>query len=238
MSYRYSLTREQAREIDRLAMEKYGVRGIILMENAGRECIRIADDMLGDCDNPTVEVFCGTGNNGGDGFVMARHLWNRGYAVRTWLVGDVQEIREKESDASINLDIVQRMGIPVEEITSEKDVEGAVGEAAEADLMVDALLGTGITGNVRGLYAPLIQSMNETGVPILAVDMPSGLDCDTGEVRGVAIRARRTVTFVMKKRGQTKLGAENFTGRIHVAEISVPRQLIEEKIEQWEKEGQ
>ena len=233
MKREFALTRDQAREIDRLAMERYGVRGLILMENAGLACTRAAGEMLEGVENPEVVIFCGTGNNGGDGFVVARHLWNRGIDVRTCLTGEVEEVLEKGTDASVNLEIARKMEIPVEELASEEDVGSAVAGASEADLIVDALLGTGISGEVRGIYAPLIEGINGAGAPVLAVDIPSGLDCDTGEVLGVAVRARRTVTFVLQKRGQTAPHARDYVGRLQVAEISVPRQLVKEKVEEW-----
>ena len=228
-----SLTREQSREIDRLAMERYGVRGLILMENAGRACADAVLPMCSRTGEPHVAIFCGSGNNGGDGFVVARHLWNSRVSVQIFLVGEVDSVLEKDSDASVNLEIVRNMEIPIAEITSEEDVDRAMQGAVGADLFVDALLGTGISGEVRGLFHPLIERINGCEVSVLAVDMPSGLDCDTGEVMGVAIRANRTVTFVLKKRGQTLPQARDYVGDVEVAEISVPRQLIEEKLAEW-----
>jgi NAD(P)H-hydrate epimerase len=233
MNREFSLTRDQAREIDRIAMEQYGVRGLILMENAGRACTEAAAELLGGVGNPEAFIFCGTGNNGGDGFVVARHLWNRGCDVRACLTGEIEDVLGKGSDASVNLEIARKMGIPVAEVMSEEDVKSVLDAASDADLLVDALLGTGISGEVRGVYAPLIEGINALDAPVLAVDIPSGLDCDTGEVLGVAVRARRTVTFVMKKRGQTVPQARDYVGRLQVAEISVPRQLIERKIQEW-----
>lgn len=232
----FTLTREQAREIDRLAMEEYGVRGLILMENAGRKCASVAVEMLEDVDNPEVAIFCGGGNNGGDGFVLARHLWNWGYAVKLYLVGHLEDVLSKDTDAAVNLEIACNMGIPITEIDSEEQVQSVAAGVAEVDLVVDALLGTGISGEVRGLFRPLIQALNDLPVRKMAVDMPSGLDCDTGEVLGVACEAEHTVTFVLRKRGQSRSGAERYTGRVHVAEISVPRELLERKIGEW-REG-
>ncbi len=233
-----SLTRDQAREIDRMAMEEYGVRGLILMENAGHECTRVAENMIESADDPHVSIFCGGGNNGGDGFVVARHLWNHGVEVQIYLVGDAEDVLEKGTDASVNLEIAQKMDLPIAEISNEDEARACGRQAADSDLVVDALLGTGITGDVRGPFAPLIETLNELPTPLMAVDMPSGLDCDTGEVLGVAARADATVTFVLKKRGQCRPGADEYVGELHVAEISVPRQLIKDRLEEWKQKGQ
>ncbi|MFW6457383.1 MAG: NAD(P)H-hydrate epimerase [Planctomycetota bacterium] len=152
-----SLTRDQAREIDRLAMEEYGVRGLILMENAGRRCACMVEKMVESVDAPQVSLFCGGGNNGGDGFVIARHPWNHGLSVHVYVVGEVHQILEKDTDASVNLEIVRNMDIPIAEITSDAGAKDHADKASESDLVVDALLGTGIAGDVRGHFRPLIE---------------------------------------------------------------------------------
>ena len=125
------------------------------------------------------------------------------------------------------------MDIPIEAATEENDVRAAVRTRSGADLAVDALLGTGITGEVREPFASAIEPMNNLGSPVLAVDVPSGLDCDTGRPQGCTVRAERTVTFVLNKRGFLEEGAEEYTGEVQVAEISVPRRLIESKVMEW-----
>jgi len=232
----YLVTRQQARELDRIAIEQYGIKGLILMENAGRACAREALDMLGAPEGTIVAVLCGTGNNGGDGFVIARHLSNAGCAVEAYLVGEIDSVLRAAGDAAVNLEIALNMGIPVKEIRDDAGVEAALDSAASADLIADALLGTGASGEVRGLFRPLIEGINAIGAPVLAVDVPSGLDCDTGEPLGVAVRADRTITFVLNKRGFPRPAAEPYVGRVGVAEISVPRSVIESKVSEWSEQ--
>lgn len=229
----YPVTREQARVLDRIAIEDYGIDGLILMENAGRACALEAASMLKWREDGQAALLCGPGNNGGDGFVVARHLVNWGYGVRAWLVGDLQEALRKGGEAGLNLQIALNMNIEVEEIRDGGDLQAALEGTREADLAVDALLGTGISGQVRGSFRPLIEGLNQASTPVLAVDVPSGLDCDTGRPMGVAVEAERTVTFVLNKRGFTRSGARSFTGEVQVAEISVPRRAILSKVKQW-----
>lgn len=235
--FEYTVTREQARQLDRIAMDRYGVEGVILMENAGRACAREGAEIMGGAEGRSVAVLCGKGNNGGDGFVIARHLQNWGARVRCWIVGSIDAVLRGGGEAALNLKIALNMDIPVAQITGEADLTPALDGAEEADLVVDALLGTGVAGEVRGPYKPLIMGLNDVEAPVLAVDVPSGLDCDTGEPLGVAVRADRTVTFVLSKRGFTTQRASAYTGVVRVAEISVPRAAIEQKIAEWQRGG-
>ena len=201
MNAGFTLTRQQARELDSIAIGQYGIKGLILMENAGRACATEAADMLARSGGRYAVVFCGSGNNGGDGFVVGRHLANRGIRVVTFLVGKVTDALRKAGDAAVNLEISLKMDIPVRELEGEESVRSALAETAHADLIVDALLGTGTTGDVREPYLSIIAGINELRLPVLGVDIPSGLDCDTGKPLGIAVRATRTVTFVALKRG-------------------------------------
>ncbi len=233
----FSITREQARELDGAAIERYGVPGLILMENAGRACADEAEAMLCGAEGKNVSVFCGPGNNGGDGFVVARHLANRGARVRSLLLGGTDEVLRRGTDASTNLGIALKMGIPPEELKTEAEVAAAAEGSAAADLIVDALLGTGLRGAVEPPFTWAIDALNLLGRPILAIDVPSGLDCNAGTPLGTAIRAARTVTFVLSKRGFARQEARAFTGELKVAEISVPRSLIESMVECWRLQG-
>jgi hydroxyethylthiazole kinase-like uncharacterized protein yjeF len=166
-------------------------------------------------------IFCGTGNNGGDGYVIARHLLNSGYKVTVVVCGDRSKIK---GDAKTNLDILERMGQPIEQLNiAEQNVSGRVKTFAEgADMLVDGLFGTGLRGQLSDEYKRLIESINAQGRPILAVDIPSGLDCDTGEPLGAAIKATYTVTFVAVKKGFTMSSSvAQYTGQIFVASIGV-----------------
>jgi hydroxyethylthiazole kinase-like uncharacterized protein yjeF len=229
----FAVTREQARELDSAAIDQYGVKGLILMENAGRACAEEAAQMLAEAKGQTAAIFCGAGNNGGDGFVIARHLANRGYGVKVFLAASIEDVLKRGGDAAVNLEIALNMDIPVREVQTPPTVANALSEATAADIIVDALLGTGLASPVREPYASLINGINALGKPVLAVDLPSGLDCDTGEPLGAAVRAARTVTFVALKRGFLQPGAAQFIGRVKVAEISVPRKLIERKRALW-----
>ncbi|MHC4480429.1 MAG: NAD(P)H-hydrate epimerase [Planctomycetota bacterium] len=220
-------TRDQIRELDRIAIEDYGVPGLILMENAGRRCACAAAEMLGDPAGRRVAILCGRGNNGGDGFVVARHLTNWGAGVEVLLLAAVDEVLGGSDETSANLRIVQSMGIPLVEAPEAGQFRRALGERTDSDLLVDGLLGTGIRGEVREPFLSAIRAVNECAAPVLAIDVPSGLDCDTGEPLGEAVRAERTVTFVCRKVGFAQPGAEQYTGRVEVAEISIPRAAVE-----------
>ena len=225
------LTREEVRELDRRAIEEFGIPGIILMENAGRA---VADEVQSLAAKGAagqraaglrarVAVLCGKGNNGGDGFVAARHLFNRGLQPAVALFARFDEIA---GDAAVNLAIIRRMGLAPIEVTSEAGLPAVREMVAEAGVVVDALLGTGASGEVRGLIRSGIEIINRSGKPVVAVDIPSGLDANTGEVLGVCVTAGVTVTFVAPKAGFTRGQAPCHTGRVVVAEIGIPRQII------------
>jgi hydroxyethylthiazole kinase-like uncharacterized protein yjeF len=219
-------TREQVRELDRMAIEHYGISGLILMENAGHRCALAAAEMLGGAHGKRVTVLCGGGNNGGDGFVIARHLTNWGADVTVLLLAEINNVLRRGGDASVNLEIVLNMDIPLHEVADAERFQRSFAPCLDADLLVDALLGTGAQGAVRDPFATAIRAVNASGRPVLAVDVPSGLDCNTGQPLGEAVRADRTVTFVLSKVGFAVPGAEAFTGQVQVAEISIPRDAV------------
>jgi len=215
------MSRDEVRRVDAWAIDEVGVPGVVLMENAGRSCAELVREKLASVDRPHVCIFCGVGNNGGDGYVIARHLLNAGLQVRIVLCGERGKVR---GDARINLDILERLGYAVESMDpGAQDPSIHIGAfAREADLIVDALFGTGLRGELSSEFQVLIEAINNLGRPILAVDIPSGLDCDTGEPLGTAIRATYTVTFVAMKRGfLASPDATRYTGEIYVASIGV-----------------
>jgi NAD(P)H-hydrate epimerase len=215
------MSRDEVRRVDAWAIEEIGVPGVVLMENAGRSCAELAQQKLVGVDQPKVCIFCGTGNNGGDGYVIARHLLNAGAQVRIVLCGEPDKVR---GDARVNLDILERLGHAVEPLDpGAEDLSTYVGAfAGEADLIVDALFGTGLHGELSREFQSLIEAINRLSRPILAVDIPSGLDCDAGEPLGAAIRAACTITFVAMKRGfLASPEATRYTGEIYVASIGV-----------------
>lgn len=212
------VTAEQMREIDRRAIHEIGIPGVVLMENAGRRVFEEARKMLLAADG-VVLVLCGKGNNGGDGYVIARHLLNNGYSAEVHLLGTAEKV---SGDAAINLTILQRMGKEVNELHDESDVRGVASKAGRAALVIDALLGTGLKGELTGLYAALISAIADSGARVLSVDVPSGLDADTGQPLGVAVRAEKTVTFQYPKLGFKSPTAKRFLGELVVADIGVP----------------
>jgi NAD(P)H-hydrate epimerase len=248
-----AVTREQSREVDRRAVQQCGMSGLVLMENAGRGTADVlcrlwpaaACGEKGDsphlCEAPsgpfrqmgTVPFFpirpaiicCGKGNNAGDGFVVARHLDLRGYPVRVLVWAEPEELT---GDAGVNFGILRHCGVPLEIFGNRHDAERLAGLLADAAWIVDALLGTGARGEPRPPLCAVIDALNASPAPKLAVDLPSGLDCDTGEAARHTIRAAETCTFVAMKRGFLAPGAAQYTGRVHVLDIGAPRKLVEE----------
>jgi NAD(P)H-hydrate epimerase len=208
------LSREQARALDRRAIEEFGVPGVVLMENAGRGAAELlrALGIRG-----MVAICCGGGNNGGDGFVIARHLHNKQVPVRVLLFGRPEELT---GDAAINYHVIARLGLPIA-VSAGNQVEGDAlqRELKRAEWVVDALFGTGLTGPVRAPFDAVIAAINAAGAKVLAVDIPSGLDCDTGQPLGPTVRATHTVTFLAQKKGFASPTAQEWLGQVHVADI-------------------
>ncbi len=219
------MSRDEVRAFDAWAINELGIAGVVLMENAGRSCAELVKEGLSSVENAKVCIFCGTGNNGGDGFVIARHLLNDKIAVRVVICGDASKIK---GDAKINLDLLSGPGQAVEQVDlSTADLESQVSQFAEGSvLIVDAIFGTGLQGQVRGDYKRLIEAINRQGKPVLAVDIPSGLDCDTGKSLEAAIIAKQTVTFVAVKKGFAENpDSARYTGDVYVASIGVEPHL-------------
>jgi NAD(P)H-hydrate epimerase len=215
------LTREQVRAIDRRAIDEFGVPGAVLMENAGRGAAEVLAS-LGI--RGRVVVCCGKGNNGGDGFVIARHLDNREVPLRVLLFAKPEEL---SGDAALNYHILSRSGVPLDVRGGRPvDEESLRRELAEAEWVVDALFGTGLAGAVRPPFDQVIAAINASPAKVLAVDIPSGLDCDTGAPLGPTVRAHHTVTFVALKKGFASPAAREWVGTVHVAGIGAPRAAL------------
>ncbi len=215
------MSREQVRAFDSWAINTIGVPGVVLMENAGRSCAELVKSKLAGVDEPKVCIFCGTGNNGGDGYVIARHLLNNGFKVCVIIVGERNKIK---GDAKVNLDILEQLGQPIEQLNLADDgiAERVRNFADGADMLVDSIFGTGLRGQLGDEYKRLIECINAQDCPVLAVDIPSGLDCNSGKPLGVAVRASYTVTFAAVKTGFIIAGtAARYTGEIFVASIGV-----------------
>jgi hydroxyethylthiazole kinase-like uncharacterized protein yjeF len=225
----FVLTRQALREVDRLASAEFGIPSIVLMENAARHLADVAAAILDNSAGARVLIACGPGNNGGDGLALARHLHNAGDRVGVILAAPEDRYA---GDARTNLDIARRMGIErveAREGSAAAEFRRVVDRLGGADLVVDALLGTGLRGAAQGVFAELIREINASSppVPVLAVDIPSGLDADSGIPAGPCVRATTTVSFVGLKEGFTRLEAQAYLGEIVVADIGAPRELTE-----------
>jgi len=218
------LTRAQVREVDRLAIEVYGMSGLVLMENAGRGC---ADQLVSLGIASPVAICCGHGNNGGDGFVIARHLELRGYQPRVLLVGDPDSLR---GDAAANFQILRHCDVPIFPLEA---WDAAVADRVldGADWIVDALLGTGASGEPRPPLDQLIPRLNGPAAKRLAIDLPSGLDCDTGVPARNTFRADHTCTFVAAKAGFDAPMARDYLGRVVVLDIGAPPRIVREVLQ-------
>jgi NAD(P)H-hydrate epimerase len=218
------LSREEVRSIDARAAGELGLPTLVLMENAGRGAAEWLRPRLRASPPTRVVIPCGPGNNGGDGGVVARHLDAWGFAVRVVWFARADRIA---GDAAVQRDVLARSGLDQDIWDGPLDAGRLDALFAGADWVVDALLGTGLTRPVEGPLRDAIEAMNRSGRPILALDLPSGLDADAGQPLGVAVRATATATFVAPKLGFSRPGAEAFTGEVHVVEIGVPRRLLE-----------
>jgi len=208
------LTAEEMAEADRMSIEDYGIGVIALMENAGVATAQVARKMLGgDVRDRRVCCLVGRGNNGGDGLVAARHLHNWGAGVRVVLAGNKSDLRDVPAQ---QMGIVDRMGIPV---VSQGEGFG------DPEVLVDALLGYGSRGSPREPVASLIRESNASKVPVLAVDIPSGLDATSGEPGEPTIEAKATVTFGLPKTGFLNPKARRHIGELYLADISMPRRI-------------
>lgn len=218
-------TAEEMRRLDRRAVTELDIPGATLMENAGRGAADAIERAFGPAPGRRVAVVCGKGNNGGDGLVVARHLAGRGAAVEAWLIGAAADVR---GDAAVNMDAARRAGLPLTEVAGAPGLEALRRALASADLVVDALLGTGVSGAATGLIADAIAAINEAGRPVCALDLPSGLSADRGALLGPTVRAQLTVTFGLPKRGLYLHPGAAHAGRIEVADIGVPRAWLEQ----------
>jgi NAD(P)H-hydrate epimerase len=214
--------------LDQNTMSVYGIPGIILMENAGSAVADATIAVLAkeypgeDILLKHILVVAGGGNNGGDGFVAARHLHNRGFNVKILLVGEVAQLK---GDALVNWGIITSMNLHAYQVSnvSPEQVRSLIDGC---DCIIDAIFGIGLDKVVTGMTHRFISQINERGVPVIAVDIPSGLNADTGEERGIAVKAHTTVTMGAIKSGLVADHAKPFVGEIIVAEISIPRELL------------
>ncbi|HEY8089233.1 MAG TPA: NAD(P)H-hydrate epimerase, partial [Polyangiaceae bacterium] len=219
------LSRAQMRAFDAHAMGPCGVPGVVLMENAGRGAtdVLVRELLDGDPAGARVALVCGTGNNGGDGLVIARHLLVRGAQPAVFLCGDAARV---SPDAKVNLDAWRALGGVVTEVPVDGPLDALRTALAGADAVVDALFGTGLDRAVEGFFADVVRAIDAAPTDCLAVDLPSGLDADTGGVLGVCVEAEVTVTFAHHKLGLLTPGGALRAGRVHVVDIGVPGSLV------------
>jgi NAD(P)H-hydrate epimerase len=239
------LSRAEVRELDRRAIDEFGVPSIVLMENAGRSTAELL--MRLNPERQPVTILCGPGNNGGDGFVMARHLDNHGWPIRAWLIAPARnssagtaDIRPRLSaDCDGNFGIIRRSGITVSYVDSsigselsnvrDRQLRCLMQETLETEgWIVDALLGTGLARGLEFPFSEIAEVINYSGKPVLAVDIPSGIDCDTGQPLGPTVKTTHTATFVAWKKGFLEPEAKKWTGEIHVIDIGAPMKLVDQ----------
>lgn len=207
------------KRLDALAIRRYGIPALILMENAGHGAAQEALKALPKKGTKRVAVFCGYGNNGGDGFVCARHLINQGIHVRIYLVG---KKKVSSAETKVNYQILCKLKQKFVTIKNAKTFIKLTQEIKKCHLIIDGIFGIGLSGTLDEFYQELFKMLNSAKVPILALDIPSGLSADTGKPLGSAIKAAKTVTFGFVKQGLVKPKARKFTGKITVVDISLP----------------
>lgn len=218
-------TSREMQNIDRRARDEYGIHTLLLMENAALGVTRIIENIFGPVRDRRITVVAGKGNNGGDGIAAARQLHNRGARIEVYLLSEPSAVT---GDAATNLNIASKMGI---EILSKGayDAYGLKMALNHSHVIVDAILGTGLSSPVTGEYSEVIDLINSSKRPVVSVDIPTGINSDTGEVMGTAVRAAETVTLAIPKRGHFLYPGCEFTGRLHIADISIPAAAVEKE---------
>ena len=220
------VTAAEMQEMDRQTIETHGISGLELMENAGRGATRVLLDQFRGMIKAGVAIVCGKGNNGGDGFVIARFLADQRIHAAVYLLAKTATVK---GDAAANLRRLSALGIPVIEIPDEDSFSKIKSDLCRFDLLVDAILGTGLTADVKGFFKTVIEfinDLNRTGIPVFAVDIPSGLNSDTGQPCGTCIRAQGTATFALAKIGHYTYPGTDYTGKLEIIEIGIPDAVI------------
>ena len=218
------LNSAQMREADRRTIQEIGISSLVLMENAGRQAVAAMEAMYSDLSDRHVAVLCGQGNNGGDGLVVARTLMQRGVDVSVFLIGRVTEVR---GDARTNLEILGHLGLTVVEIADSQAWELHFSEIGDCTLIVDAIFGTGLNAPVSGLMETVVADVNAAAIPVVAIDLPSGLSADSYEPIGDSIEATMTVTLAAPKLPLVLPPGETRAGDIVIADIGIPSEVLE-----------
>ncbi|MGE3277212.1 MAG: NAD(P)H-hydrate dehydratase [Vicinamibacterales bacterium] len=218
------LNADQMREADRRTIQEIGLPSLVLMENAGRQTVAAIESLFTDLAERRVAIVCGKGNNGGDGFVVARTLHQRGVDVSVFVVGRVADV---QGDARVNLEILGRLGLVVVEVADEGQWELHFSEVSQHELIVDALFGTGLKAPLAGLYETVVADINGAAIPVVSIDLPSGMSADTPDLIGDAIDATATITLAAPKLPLVLPPAERQAGEIVIADIGIPAEVVE-----------
>ncbi|MCM8785088.1 MAG: NAD(P)H-hydrate epimerase [Candidatus Omnitrophica bacterium] len=215
------LTKEEITKIEKETRERFGISDLILMENAGRESFYIIKKELKSVKNRKFFVFCGKGNNGGDGFVLSRYLFNYGVNVKVFYFGEISNFTEI---SLVNFDILNKLKVDIDRINVLKLKDINIGSS---DVVVDAILGIGIKGVIEGEMKTVIEFINKNSNFIVSIDIPSGLDADTGEIHGVCIKSNLTISMGFLKKGFFIGKGPEYTGKIKLVDIGFPRYYYE-----------
>jgi len=221
------VTAGEMQEMDRQTIATHGIPGLELMENAGRGATRVLLEQFGDQARAGVGIFCGKGNNGGDGFVIARCLAEKGIDVSVYLLAKTAALK---GDAAANLERLVPLDIRVIEIPDEDTFSKTKSSLSDYGLLVDAILGTGLTSDVKGFFKTVINfinALNRNGIAVFAVDIPSGLNADTGQPCGTCIRAQGTATFGLAKIGHFTYPGAEYTGTLEIIDIGIPGSIVQ-----------
>ncbi len=217
-------TAEQMRNLDAAAIKDYGIPGIVLMENAGRGTVDSMNQRFGNFAGKTVAIFIGPGNNGGDGFVIARHLHQQQALPKVFMLVKPEKLK---GDAATNMKIVQNLPVPIKIILSTNDIKSAELDMAESDAVVDAIFGTGLKRDVSGHFADAVRRINDFSCLVVSVDIPSGLNSDTGQIMGISVQAGLTATYGLAKTGMVVQPGADCVGNMEVIDITIPPEAVE-----------
>ena len=220
----------EMKEMDRKTIHELGIPGVVLMENAGRGAAHTFLAHFSPEADSRVLIICGRGNNGGDGYVVARYLHEAGLKITVLVLSEKEKI---SGDALTNLNIIQGMGLDIRYLPDEQGWQSQEKDLLHAHYLIDAILGTGLNSPVRGYYARVIEDINKSNKPVMAIDIPSGLNADNGAVMGVAVKANLTVTFGLPKVGQLIFPGCDLVGRLVRIDISIPDSISQQVPEQF-----
>jgi hydroxyethylthiazole kinase-like uncharacterized protein yjeF len=218
------LNTTQMREADRYTIDDVGISSLVLMENAGRQVVAAIEAAYESQLDERIGILCGKGNNGGDGFVVARTLIQRGVDATVFVIGTVADVR---GDARTNLDILGRLGVTVVEVADEQTWELHFSEISQCSLLVDAMFGTGLTSALAGMMETVVADINASSIPVVSIDLPSGMSAETPHLVGDCIEASMTVTLAAPKLPLVLPPGEPYAGDVVIADIGIPPGVLE-----------